>query len=187
MANRFEDERAFVSSLQDTASKFYQDFFGAHERFAIEEAGDGELEKQLDYSGTDQIVKPEGEAKTIHAAQRFRRMRKRGSTDFSIRCRSNGYDTEYQKLILNHADGMGHTPGVYAFGIVDAADDFAEFFFLLVDRLCEALKQGALSKERHKNYVDGKPDGTEAYYITTKALRRVGAVLAHYEEADRRL
>lgn len=185
MANDFDADRDWVSGLQGTAASYYRDFFGEHDRYPIEEVGDGELERQLDFSGTDQLVKPHGTAKTVHVAQRFRRRRDDGQTDFSVRCRSNGYPTEYQKLMMNHNDPVGHTPGVYAFGIVDG-DSFGEFYFLNVDLLAAALKQDALSKERHKNVVGGAPDGTEAYYIPVSDLRENGIVLARYEDGDRR-
>jgi len=187
MANAFEDEREFVSGLQGRASSIYRDFFGPHNRYPVEEIGDGELEKQLDYSGTDQILKKKGEPKTIHVAQRFRRRRSGGrQTDFSLRCRSNGHATEYQKLLLNHGDPIAHTPGLYAFGIADDGR-FDEFYFLNVGRLVEALQKDALSKERHKNFVGGKPDGTEAYYIPIDELRSNGIVLSDFEGGERRL
>jgi len=187
MANPFEHEREFVSGLQDKASWFYRDFFGPHDRFAVEEVGDGELERQLDFSGTDQIIKPDGDPVTIHLAQRFRRRRESGATDFSIRCESNGVPTEYQKLIRNHINRRGHTPGAYAFGVVDDGA-FEEFYFLSVDLLVEALKQDALSTDRHKNFVNGNPDGTEAYYIPIDELRSKSIVIGRYEgKGERRL
>lgn len=186
MANRFDDERDFVSGLQSAADPYYRDFFGDHDRYAVEEVSDGDLERQLDFSGVDQIVKPDGSPKTIHVAQRFRRKRDGGATDFSVRVRSNGVVTEYQKLMINHATDIGHTPGAYAFGIVDDADEFSRFYFLSVDLLVESLKQNAVRTERHRNFVDGDPDGTEAAYIPVDDLRDNGVVLARYVDGDRR-
>lgn len=194
MADAFRHEMAFARKMQSHADAYYDDFFGDHERHDVE--GDGQDDEgfavEMDYSGTDQIVKPTGKAITIHLAQRFRRSRGAGKpTDFSIRCRSNGRPTEYQKLILNHSSPYGHTPGVYAFGIADADDPeddgFREFYFLNVDVLVDALRNERVSKERHANYVNGKPDGTEAYYIPVDDLRASGSVLAYWEDGDRRL
>lgn len=180
MANPFDDERDFVSDLQENATWFYNDFFGPHSRFQVEEVGDGELEKQLDFSGVDQIIKPDNSPITIHVAQRFRRRREDGPTDFSIRCKSNGVPTEYSKLIRNHANARGHLPGAYAFGIVEDDGSFGDFYFLSVDMLAKALKQDAVRKDRHKNFVNGAPDGTEAYYIPVKDLRDCGIIIGHY-------
>lgn len=181
MANPFEAERDFVSRLQLAASTFYRDFFGDHDRFAVEEVSDGDLERELDFSGTDQIVKPHASPQTVHVAQRFRRKRDGGPTDFSLRFRSNGAVTEHQKLMVNHAADIGHTPGAYAFGIVDDADDFVRFYFLCVDRVVESIRQQTVAVESHRNFVDGEPDGTEALYIPVDDLQEAGAVLARYD------
>lgn len=191
MANEFRAEMGFARKMTPHADAYYDDFFGDHTRHDVE--GDGQddagFAAQMDYSGTDQIVKPDGKAITIHLAQRFRRARDGAATDFSIRCRSNGHATEYHKLMLNHASPFGHTPGAYAFGITAAADPvdrgFREFYILNVNRLVDALKQDALRKERHRNFVNGKPDGTEAYYIPKDDLRSAGVVVAAWEDGDR--
>jgi len=181
VANRFEAERGFVSKLQPDADAFYQNFFGDHDRFAVEHVSDGTLERQLDFSGTDQIVKPHASPQTVHVAQRFRRKRDNGPTDFSIRFRSNGATTEHQKLMVNYASDIGHTPGVYAFGIVGDADDFVRFYFLSVDSVVESIRQKSVAVECHRNFVDGEPDGTEALYIPVDDLEEAGAVLARYD------
>jgi len=187
MASPFEANRRFVSKLQDDADGYYRDFFGPHERFPVEEIEDGSVEAELDYSGTDQIIKTDGEPMTYHVAQRFRKRRSGGPTDFSIRVESSGFDTEYKKLMLNQSETAAHLPGLYAFGITDDVDDgFGDFYFLSVELLVEALKQDALRTERHRNFVDGSPDGTKAMYIPVGDLNKKGVIIAHYEDGDRR-
>lgn len=185
MANSFDTEREFVSRHQSAASYYYRDYFGEHERYPIEELSDGRLEKQLDYSGVDQIVKPHGSPKTIHVAQRFRRERSDGDTDFSIRVEVENGVTEYQKLMINHAEEIGHTPGAYAFGVVDGDGSFSQFYFLKVGLLVEALKQNAVRSERHANFVDGERDGTKAEYIPIEELRKNRICMAGWEDGSR--
>jgi len=186
MAKPFEANRAFAEQLQDAVDDYYRDFFGPHNRFPIEQIEDGTAEAELDYSGTDQIIKTEAEPMTYHVAQRFRKRRTGEPTDFSIRVESNGFDTEYKKLMLNHAKESAHIPGLYAFGIVDDADNgFSDFYILSVDLLVEALKQDALRTERHRNFVGGKPDGTKAVYIPVRGLLEKGIAVAHYDNGDR--
>lgn len=183
-------EMAFARRLQPHAETYYQEFFGDHDRVDVEGTGDDQagIAREMDFSGIDQLVKPDTH-RTYHVAQRFRRERDSMPTDFSIRYTSQGYVSEYNKILQCYADPHAHLPSLYAFGVVDGEDlddGFIEFFFLDVDTIAEALSKGKINYHGpYPNQVNGEYDGTKAVYLPKDDLRRVGAVAAEYSDGVR--
>lgn len=181
-----------IDMQQNHALRYYRDYWDVEEITEVDKEGkENDSMKRLDYSGIDKIVYTD--TKSIHVAQRFRRMRNEGrelvKPDFSIRYETyNSSATEYQKLKENYS-GIGNVPDVYGFGItpygrkVALNSGFKEFHLIdMEDFLTLHFDDEAIEMiGKHPN-----GDGSMGAYFSISDLEDNGCVIQKWPTVKNR-